>query len=142
MGKISSNAWKIFANNPHKDCSLCPIGFRIFDIPEIDFYTQRASGIEDYINEKLKCSYGESNMIAEVSFDRQFCCCNGDESLRYLYQNRFEIEITKYAFDIELSENIPILGSSFDIPLSVANEEAMRLVEEKINELKKVSLVL
>ena len=142
MEKDSNNVWEIFANNPHKDCAICPIGFRAFDIPEIDFYSKRASEIKNYISEKLKGSYGDGSIIVDISFEHQFCCCDGNESLRYLYQNRFEITVVMNEFDTELSENIPILESDFDAPLSITNEEAMRLVEEKINELKQVSLVL
>jgi hypothetical protein len=102
------------------------------------FYYKKALKIQEYLNERLNSIYGEGKMITKVYFKKQFCDCGNDESKRYLYPNRFEIEVEKYVFDNEISMDIPIFGSSFDVPLSVTNEKALRLVEETINDFDKI----
>lgn len=134
MKENSNNIPDIFANVPY-DCASCPIGFRVFKIHEIKAYSKRALEIEECLNNYIKGIHGDGNICVYVSFNKAFCGYEKDKSIRYLYQNRFKIVIEKIEFDITISANIPVGDSTFALPLDITDEEAITIIEKKINDI-------
>ena len=97
--------------------------YKKFEIHEIKFYVQRAFEIKEYLNAQLKKIFNE-NINAEVYFNKAFPEYEDDEVITCLYENNFKIIIS----DTEMMWNC-----DFSLPLSITDEEVLKIAIEKLN---------